>query len=306
MAKSQGLAPSSGQKTAAHTHAVLRATDGFSIVQLDAEYRALRASVLRLWAETRPVGDGVAADIGRFNEAIDQALVESVTSFSAEVERWRHLFLGVLGHELRGPLSAIVLTSQVVRQLTAGTRASEAAQRSERNGQRMAALLDELLEYNRSALGVGIPVRRTFCDLSEAVLEEVELRRAALPAVDIQYLPEGPCPALWDVSRLKQVVGNLVSNAAHHGAAGGAIHVRLQTGHEVRLSVSNTGPAIPEALQQTMFEPLRTASRSSSASTHMGLGLFIARAVVQAHGGRLEVQSDDQLMVFTAVLPRQP
>ena len=87
-------------QTAAETHALLRAKGGFDIDQLVGEYRALRSSVLLLWAEFHdPLDPNTLADIVRFNEAVDQAVAESVAFFSTEVERWRHIFLGVLGHD---------------------------------------------------------------------------------------------------------------------------------------------------------------------------------------------------------------
>lgn len=109
--KSEGraVAPAGQARSAAGTHALHRAHSGYSISNLVSEYRALRASVLRLWADAP--GESASRDeVTRFNEAIDEAIAESVTHYATEVERWRHIFLGVLGHDLRSPLSAIVMT----------------------------------------------------------------------------------------------------------------------------------------------------------------------------------------------------
>src|SRR6476659_6981126 len=91
-------------ETAAQTHAVLRARSGFDINQLAAEYRAMRASVLRLWLVALPPGPEEREDLMRFNEAVDQALAESVDFYSQRMEQSRNLFLGILGHDLRSPL----------------------------------------------------------------------------------------------------------------------------------------------------------------------------------------------------------
>ncbi|MEF7614462.1 sensor histidine kinase [Aquincola sp. MAHUQ-54] len=305
--KSHGLAVRADTvgRTAAETHALLRVADGFTLEQLVAEYRALRASVLRLWAESHPTGRDVVTEVGRFNEAIDQALAESVVFFNRETERWRYVFLGVLAHELRGPLEAVLLTSELVKRLAADTPASEATERLIRNGRRMSALLDDLLEFNRSALGLGIPVHRQACDLAVAVQEEVDLRRASLPGVVIDLSITAPCPGAWDASRMKQVVGNLVSNAARHGTAGASIGVLLETKDtEVRLAVQNTGPAIAPEMQKVIFQPLRRGGTSGPKSGGMGLGLFIAREIVRGHGGRIVLASNEGNTVFTAVLPR--
>ncbi len=94
-------------ETAAQTHGHLRAHSGFEINQLVAEYRALRASVLRLWMDECQPEAPHSDDIIRFNEAIDQALAESVSFFSAQVDQARNLLLGMLGHDMRSPLQAI-------------------------------------------------------------------------------------------------------------------------------------------------------------------------------------------------------
>lgn len=104
IAKSLGRAPAVGHETAAETHGLSRARSGLHIEQVVAEYRALRSCVLRLWADAAPPHADALQDVGRFNEAIDQALAESVRVYAGEVERWQQLFLGVLGH-VCAPLS---------------------------------------------------------------------------------------------------------------------------------------------------------------------------------------------------------
>lgn len=88
-----------------------------------AEYRVMRASVMNLWLSGAGNSDPDAAqDIIRFNEAIDEAVAESVAFFTAEVDRWRHVFLGALGHDLRGPLNAILLTSELLARMSKDVR----------------------------------------------------------------------------------------------------------------------------------------------------------------------------------------
>ena len=162
--KSRGGAPliSDAPETAAQTHAMLRAQSGFDIGQMVSEYRALRASVLRLWqAQGSSLDAEFLVDIQRFNEAIDQALAESVSHFSAEAERWRNIFLAVLGHDLRGPLNAVLLTAELLSRIGSGEPTTEYTARLIRSGKRMKALLDSLLDYSRSSLGRGIAIQRT-------------------------------------------------------------------------------------------------------------------------------------------------
>lgn len=243
-AKSRGEAPrvTGRPETAAETHAVLRATGGFTMQQMVAEYRALRATVLRLWSQAHQPGPDTLRDMTRFNEAIDQAIAESVDFFTRESERWRNVFLGVLGHDLRGPLNSIILTSRLLSQISDGTPISEVTARLIRGGERMRQLLDDLLDYSRASLNLGIPVAPATVDLALACKEVIELEQVAWPRNPIELVTEGPTQGVWDASRLKQVLGNLIANAAKYGDKGTPITVRVVgRDDEVVLSVTNSG-----------------------------------------------------------------
>jgi signal transduction histidine kinase len=171
IAKSRGEAPAvaGAPETAAQTHGLLRARSGFDLQQLASEYRALRASVLRLWMQACAPEPPHIDDIVRFNEAIDQALAESISFYSSRLEQARNLFLGMLGHDMRTPLQAIQMTAAFLGQLNAGEKVSEAAAGLMRSGARMQSLLDDLVEFNRISLGVGVSVHRTPADIGELV-----------------------------------------------------------------------------------------------------------------------------------------
>lgn len=306
-AKSKGRAPGAAE-TAAQTHAVLRATGGFTIRQLVAEYRALRASVLRLWGDAGAYGPDAMEDAGRFNEAIDQAIAESVDYFTSEVDRWRSVFLGVLGHDLRGPLNALLLTSQVICALSPGTPVSQHTDKLMRSGERMRQLLDDLLDYNRSSLDIGIRVTPEPVDLAKVCRQEIELLRAALPATTIEFATEGGAQGSWDASRIKQVVSNLVINAAKYGDPRGIVRLSLRGDDvQVHLSVENSGPSIPKELMNSLFEPLRrhVGADSQGERESLGLGLFIVRQVALAHGGSVAVESAEGRTRFTVTLPKR-
>ncbi len=137
--KSRGLALQliDAPETAAQTHAHLRLRSGFDINQLAAEYRALRASVLRLWIDDCQLDLLDLDDMIRFNEAIDQALAESIGLFTAQVDQARNLFLGMLGHDMRSPLHIIQLTAAYLASVEAGENVSGAAQRLVKSGARL-------------------------------------------------------------------------------------------------------------------------------------------------------------------------
>jgi signal transduction histidine kinase len=311
-AKAKGKLMVAGRKlpqTAAEVHAVLRATGGFSIEQLLSEYRALRASVLRLYAQEHAAAKDTLEDIGRFNEAIDQAIAESVKFFHAEVERCRAVFLGVLGHDLRGPLNSILLTARLLAARGHDKPIGDATSRLIRSGERMRELLDDLLDFNRTSLELGLQVNKRSAVLEDICREEVDLRRASHPDIELVFASSGPTSGQWDASRMRQLIGNLVTNAASYGSPGSSIEVLLE-GHadEVRLHVRNEGARVSRDVLMSMFEPLhRIASGGEhEVRSNLGLGLFIVREVARAHGGNVDVHVDEGKTDFIVTLPIVP
>ncbi|ATD66694.1 MULTISPECIES: sensor histidine kinase [Luteimonas] len=306
-AKSEGRAPpSSGPESAASYHGRTRAAAGFGLNQMVAEYRALRAAVLRLWADHGALAES-GADLVRFNEAIDQALAESLAEYSAEVESWRQIFLGALGHDLRGPLTAVVLSADMLMQKTRGTPYAPYVERILSGGERMSQLLDDLLAYSRSKLGVGMDLQREICDLRAAVADEVELLRAALPATSIQFDAAGTTQGRFDASRVREALHNLVTNAAKYGDADAEVWVEVTGDADcVRISVRNAGAPLTDEALLAMFDPLRRGAKNASAGEHLslGLGLFLVREIATAHGGKVTGDSADGYTTFVMALPR--
>ena len=308
-AKSMGLAPKivGAPETAAQTHALLRARSGFDIRQLAAEYRALRASVLSRWMDDCHPEAPHLDDIIRFNEAIDQALAESIDFFSAQVDQARNLLLGTLGHDLRTPLQSIQMTARYLAALNAGDKVSDAAARLINSGARMKTLLDDLLDFNRTRLGLGIDIARTQVDLGTLLAAQVDELRAAHPEHPLELEVRGDCNGMWDGRRLEQLLANLVANAMKYGTPRAPVRV-VVTGDEsdVRLEVINIGTPIDPAMLDQIFEPLNRGEQRASTDGSLGLGLYIAREIVKAHGGEITARSDHPETTFTARLPRFP
>lgn len=308
--KSKGRAPKlmGAPETAAQTHAIMRARSGLNINQLASEYRALRASVLRLWMDACEPEAPNLEDMIRFNEAIDQALAESIGFFSAQVDQARNLLLGTLGHDMRSPLQTILMTAEHLATLNVGKPVSEAASRLIRSGARIKALLDDLLEFNRNKLGVGgIYVAPTNVDLATLFAEELEQLRAAHPGRRLELDVAGNTRGFWDGQRLQQVLGNLVVNAIKYGEPDAPIRVML-IGEEsdIRFAVSNSGPAIERSTLDQIFDPLKRGPGHEKMKDDgsLGLGLYIVREIAKAHGGEIEVRSDNTETVFAVRLPR--
>ena len=308
-AKSKGRAPRihDAPETAAQTHAFLRARGGFDIKQLVAEYRALRASVLRLWMDDAVLDETGIEDMLRFNEAIDQAITESVDSFHSTVERYRNLLLGMLGHDMSSPLNAIIMTASQLVGLNAGDAVSGAAARLIRSGASMQALLDDLTDFSRTNLGLGLTVVLREMDLAKAADEEVDQLRAAHPRRQIEFAASGDSHGQWDGVRLQQLLRNLVGNALRYGAPNRPIRVNLRGEQpDVRLEVSNVGHIDPAEIRQ-IFEPLKRGAGvpDQAARSGLGLGLFIVREIAKAHGGTVEARSDGEQTTFAVRLPRR-
>jgi signal transduction histidine kinase len=305
LAKSQGNAPflAGAAETAAETHGRLRAQSGLSTTQLVAEYRALRASVLRLWADVRP-DETIVRDVMRFNEAIDQAIAESIALFTEEMDQMRNVFLGVLGHDLRGPLNAILLTSQLISKMAQDPKISAPLGTLIRSGRRMAALLDTLLEFNRSMLGSGMVVQREPVDLTAECAAELEVLKAALPAAQLVLSCRGDLRGNFDASRVREALANLVSNAAAYGKDAPIEIDVVDLGQIVSIKVTNDGPGIATAEIPHLFEPLRRGTQSQAQRTNLGLGLFIVEQIAVAHGGTIGCVSQPGETVFELKLPK--
>ena len=308
-AKSMGLAPkiTGATETAAQTHALLRANSGFDIRQLAAEYRALRASVLSRWMDDSQAEAPHLDDIIRFNEAIDQALAESVDFFSTQVEQARDLLLGMLGHDLRTPLQSIQMTAHYLAALHAGEKVSEAAGRLINSGARMKALLDDLLDFNRTRFGLGIDIARTRVDLGILLADEVTELRAAHPDHPVELEVRGDCRGMWDGRRVEQLLTNLVTNAMKYGTPHALVRLILSGDEkDVRIDVINSGPAIDPVVLARIFEPLNRGAQPASADGSLGLGLYIAQEIAKGHGGEITARSAASETIFTARLPRFP
>lgn len=308
-AKAEGRAPARvGPESAATSHGRARADDGFGVNQMIAEYRALRASVLRLWAADQTLATGSIEDMIRFNEAIDQAVAESLLEFSRTVESWRQVFLGALGHDLRGPLSAVIGTADLLVERTRDTPHARQAERILSGGVQLSRLVDGLLDYSKSTLGGGMKLQRVACDLGEAIAEEIELLRAGLPEASIALQVEGQVRGAFDDTRVREAIHNLVTNAAKYGDERAEIRVSLtgQTDH-VLIAVSNAGEPLSGDALNTLFDPLRRGSNAAHKGEHtsLGLGLFLVREIATAHGGDVTARSEDGTTTFAITLPRR-
>lgn len=308
-ARGRGVPRGDGD-TAAEVHAALRMQSGFDIAQLIAEYRALRASVLHLWSNRAKTATWFEfEDMTRFNEAIDQALCESVARY-ADIERQgRDIFLGILGHDIRTPLSAISMSADMLMQTESlDDKSSQLASRIARSSKRIGSLVTDLLDFTQARFGMKLSIRLTDLGLvAEGVAEEI---RSVYPDRTIDLAVAGRLDGSWDGERIAEALSNLICNALQHGMQTAPVSVSVKDAQDaVELAVHNLGTPIPGEEIGYIFEPLRRYARASGhgrgAHRNLGLGLYVAREVVHAHGGRIGVVSTaSEGTTFTMHLPR--
>lgn len=313
--KSEGgeVEPDSEMGRAAAGHAIARVNDGFDIERLVAEFRALRASVVRIWVESVPApSKDQISELGRFNEALDQLVAQSVRAFNLRVEKSRRLFLGILGHDLRQPLHSIRMFTEILAKkpeelapgvetvLTSMTKCCDS----------MAGMLGDLLDFTSSQLGSAMPVTLAASNLELVCREVLNEVQAAAPDRQFHFEAEGNLEGEWDAPRLKQMASNLLSNAMQHGAAGEPIDTRLHgTDEEVSLSVHNKGTPIPKEAVGSLFDPMVRISneRKGRPAGSIGLGLYICQQIAAAHAGAITIESSAETgTTFTVRLPRRP
>jgi len=221
----------------------------------------------------------------------------------AETRRYARLmevFVSVLSHDLRNPLTAILTASQMLNgeQEESGSRA---AFRIRQSAARMGRMIDQLLDFSRIKMGDGLPLDTREIDLAPVgrmVIGELE---SAYPDRSIRFEEHGSLWGAWDRDRLAQLISNLGGNACQHGDDPIQITLDGRDPVFVRIAVDNRG-TIPDELIPDLFEP--GARRGPSGG--LGLGLFIAQQIATAHGGSIQVTSSDVTTRFMVEMPRTP
>jgi signal transduction histidine kinase len=170
----------------------------------------------------------------------------------------------------------------------------------------MARMVEQLLDFTRARVGGGFDLAPTGIDLGELCRRVIDELEVANPEWVLRLETSGELGGTWDADRLEQVISNLVANAGKHGRRGGEIRVRVDgsDADAVSIGIFNEG-AIPAHLRPALFDPFRRARDGREQSGGLGLGLFITRELVEAHGGRVSVHSsDEQGTEITVRLPR--
>lgn len=246
----------------------------------------------------------------RFNEAIDQELTESVDFYTYKSTQAKELLTATLGHDLRGPLQAIMLSTELALHLGGlGDRQAMLARQTLDSALRMNTLIGNLLDVTRARFGEKLPVARTMMNMGFVAQQIVDEVRAVNPHRNITLGLSGVLTGEWDKARIGQVFSNLINNAIQYSFQGSPVGIEVEGCPEtVTLTVSNDGIPISPDKIGTIFDPLtRILSNNGSLppSANLGLGLYITKEVMTAHGGTIDVTSSEMHgTTFTARLPR--
>jgi signal transduction histidine kinase len=254
-----------------------------------------------------PVRDDSGAIVGIIGASTDITEGKRLQEELVQAVTFREQLMGILGHDLRNPLSTITMANRLL--LMRQDLAPEARDRVlliRRAADRMREMIDTLLDFSRARFLGKLPISRAPADLAEIARGVVDELRLAWPDHEVELDMHGDAHGQWDPGRMAQVLSNLLGNALTYGDPDEPVQVSVDgTGDEMVLRVKNQGPPIRAELLPVLFEPFRTGAPESRSQHGLGLGLYIVQQIVLAHQGTVDVASTaHEGTTFTVRLPR--
>jgi len=301
-------------------HAAMRVREGYDLRQVVAEYRSIRAVILRLYGEKGDVSEESRPKllpIATMNAALDTAIADAVDQYAIDQGKAREMFIGMLGHDLRDPLNTIAFSARVLsnRGQEPEVEKQKIATRIESSATRMDSMIRDLLDFARGRLGGVFPIVPTPVDAQTLVAETVTEISHGHPERSIAFSatsPPGDFDVEWDPDRIAQALTNLLSNAVAHGGDPIVVDAKRE-GDWITIEVRNAGE-IPAAALPTIFAPFSAPARDRRHANgaqpadrrrgHLGLGLYIVYEIANAHGGKVVAESRTGETIFRLVLPR--
>jgi signal transduction histidine kinase len=283
---------------ASKRHAEDRTRMGIATPQLLSEFCALRATVIRLWQASDAAEDKKDVEVLlRFNEAVDEIQMVAAQRYHETNQHSRELFLAILGHDLRNPLAAILGAAEAQQSTDDLACIRMLARQVMVTGQRMSRMVADLLDLTRVSQGKAIPLELAEVDLKQVCCAVLDEMKVAYPEQRFIFDADEGLAGEWDEQRLAQVVSNLVGNAVCHGEPGTAVTVTARSARDgVLVEVHNEGPLIPPGLMPRIFDTFVRGEPAPNAEPQpgLGLGLYIAKEIVMAHGGSIDASSTQE------------
>jgi signal transduction histidine kinase len=251
--------------------------------------------------------------VNRFAIALDNARLfaemQSERARAQDEAAFSERLLAIVSHDLRNPLMAICLTSRRLADSALANGQLKMARMIVRSSERMTRLIGQLLDYSRIHRGMSLPMKLESAHLHQIAHRIVDEARQGYPGTEIELDAKGRDDLMCDVVGIEEVLSNLLQNAIQHGAKGPITVTIREVGEgSIAIHVHNVGPAIPDDVRATMFEAFRRRAAPDSRETKsLGLGLYITREILRAHGGTIGVRSfDREGTTFSVLLPRYP
>ncbi|HEY5947844.1 MAG TPA: HAMP domain-containing sensor histidine kinase [Kofleriaceae bacterium] len=290
----------------AEGHALQRLGYGVGLETLTREYSKLRVVLLRLLMEVPPTDDAREALV-RLHEGMDRAINEAMHRYATRREEVRERFVAILGHDLRDPLSTVVISANVLAaNPSLKPEHRVVATRIVRACDRMQRMINDVLDFARGHLGTGIPANPTLNDMGEICRAAADEITGANPQREVTVDLHGDLRGAFDRDRVHQAMTNLLANAINHSEGEIEIHAyEAEDRHAVITEVTSHGEVIPEDLRQRLFDPFAQGDIAGP-RRGLGLGLFIVQQIAIAHGGQCDVKSDEKGTTFAIRWPRTP
>jgi signal transduction histidine kinase len=287
-------------------HALQRLGYGVGLETLTREYSKLRIVLMRELFKITSTEE-VRESLLRMHEGMDRAINDAMHRYASRREEVRERFITILGHDLRDPLSTVMISANMLAaNPSLKSEQRMIAARMSRACTRMQRMINDVLDFARGHLGGGIPASPTLSDMGEICRAAADEAIGANPQRTITVDITGELRGAFDRDRVHQAITNLISNAVHHSDS--SIEIRAFEGDDGRAiftEVTSHGAVIPEEVQRRLFDPFAHFD-GAAPRRGLGLGLYIVQQIALAHGALCDVRSDESGTTFGIRWPRTP
>lgn len=256
----------------------------------------------------RKVAERLLAEKSDAERALKEAQEKLKAAYLKAQQRatFAEQMVAIVSHDLKNPLTAIKMATQMLSKSERPPREATLLGHIAQSTDRAERMIADLLDLALVRVGRGLAVKRAPANLQHLVRHSVEELQVAFPAATWIHQASGEAVVMLDADRIQQAIGNLASNAVAYGDTSLPITVGCHIEEEsVLLSVHNFGAPIPESASSALFEPMVRGASETGHLRSIGLGLFIVREIVAAHGGTVSLESTAGTgTVFTLKLPR--